>query len=54
MPAQTVASVWRGAVRASLCRVPTCHDGIVTAHGLPGEPMPGWLTGSQVRRAAKG
>ena len=34
-------------------RVPNCQDVIVTEHGLPGEPMLGWLTDSEVRRVAK-
>ncbi len=34
-------------------RTPNCQDIFVTAHGLPGEPVLGWLTDAEVRRASK-
>jgi len=32
---------------------PNCQDIFVTAHGLRDEPVLGWLTDAEVRRAAK-
>ncbi|MBQ0959031.1 hypothetical protein KAK06_08665 [Ideonella sp. 4Y11] len=39
--------------KAVMERVPHCQDVFVTEHGLPSEPVLGWLTDAQVRVAAK-
>ena len=39
--------------KALMDRTPHCQDIFVTEHGQPGEPVLGWLTDAEVRRAAK-
>jgi transcriptional regulator with XRE-family HTH domain len=34
-------------------RTPNCQDVFVTEHGQPGEPVLGWLTDAELRRAAR-
>lgn len=39
--------------RTRMAQVKHCQDVIVTEHGLPGEPLLGWLTDAELRRAGK-
>jgi hypothetical protein len=40
--------------RSRMEQVKHCQDVIVTEHGMPGEPLLGWLTDAELRRAGKG
>jgi hypothetical protein len=40
-------------VKEIMEHTPHCQDVFVTEHGQPGEPVVGWLTDAEVRRAAK-